>query len=99
MKVNKFTPEINYINNKNIINIKNAQKNALMETFRKKNIPFRDFKIKKLNEETLGELFSYFILETAIIGRMLKIDPFNQPAVEQVKISTKNILTNKNFQK
>ncbi len=39
-----------------------------------------------------GELFSYFILETAIIGQLVGINPFNQPAVEQVKTFTKNIL-------
>jgi len=58
----------------------------------KKNIPFREFKIKKINEETLGQLFSYFIIETIIIGKLLKINPYDQPAVEQVKIFTKQIL-------
>ena len=43
-------------------------------------------------EEVLGELFSYFILETAIIGQLSNINPFNQPAVEQVKINTKKKL-------
>ena len=52
-----------------------------------------EFEIKKdLNEETLGELFSYFMLETALVGKMAKINPFNQPAVEQIKIITKNLL-------
>ena len=46
----------------------------------------------------LGEIFSYFILETIIIGKLSKINPFDQPAVEQVKIFTKNYLIKK-FQK
>jgi len=45
-----------------------------------------------VSEEVLGELFSYFMLETSIIGNLAKINPFNQPAVEQVKINTKKIL-------
>lgn len=57
-----------------------------------KNIPFREFKIKKINEVILGKLFSYFILETVIIGKILNINPFDQPAVEQVKVYTKEIL-------
>ena len=56
---------------------------------RKKEIPFREFKIKKCDEETLGQLFSYFILETSIVGKILGINPFDQPAVEQVKKITK----------
>ena len=58
-----------------------------------KRIPFREFKIKELNEETLGELFSYYILETIITGKLIDINPFDQPAVEQVKITTKKLLS------
>ena len=81
-----------FLNKKNLQTIKNAQKNALIKTLKKNNIPFREFKIKKINEETLGKLFSYFILETVIIGKLLKLNPFDQPAVEQVKIYTKKLL-------
>ncbi len=85
--------EVNFLNNKNLSKIKKAQKNALIKTFKQKKIPYREIKIKKINEETLGELFSYFILETAILGKLSKIDPFNQPAVQAVKIRTKQNLT------
>ena len=59
----------------------------------KKKIPYREFQINSLNEENLGELFSLFILETAIIGKLSKLNPFDQPAVEQVKIDTKKQLS------
>ena len=81
-----------FLNKKNLQTIKNAQKNALIKTLKKNNIPFREFKINKINEETLGKLFSYFILETVIIGKLLNLNPFDQPAVEQVKIYTKKLL-------
>ena len=35
---------------------------------------------------TIGSLFSYFILETAISGMLSKLNPYDQPAVEQVNI-------------
>ena len=81
-----------FLNKKTIKNVKDAQKNALIKTLKKKNIPFREFKIKKIDEAVLGEMFSYFILETVLTGRLLKINPYDQPAVEQVKISTKRLL-------
>ena len=84
--------EKNFLNNKTLNSIKKAQKNALIKTLKNKNIPFREFKIKNINEEVLGELFSYFILETVIIGKLTNINPFDQPAVEQVKIYTKDLL-------
>ena len=79
--------------NQNILNkVVHAQKESFIKVLKKKNIPFREFKIKKLNEETLGEMFSYFILETAIIGNLLNINPFDQPAVEELKRLTKKFL-------
>ena len=58
----------------------------------KKKIPFRSFQIKKRNEQTLGELFSFFILETILLGKCLNLDPYNQPAVELIKKETKRLL-------
>ena len=40
----------------------------------------------------MGELFSYFILEIIFVGKLSKINPFDQPSVEQVKKSTIKIL-------
>ena len=92
VKTLNLDPNIKFLNNKNLSEIKLAQKNALIQALKKGNIPFREIKIKKFNEETLGQLFSYFILETVLIGIMANINPFDQPAVEQVKINTKSFL-------
>ena len=92
INIKKFINSKSYLNKKSMSLVKNAQKNALIKSFYKNKVPFREFKIKKINEKSLGELFSYFIFETIIIGKLAKIDPFNQPAVEQVKNFTKNYL-------
>ena len=81
------------LDKKKISTIKNAQKKALIKAFIRKKIPFREFKIKKENEEVLGQLFSLFIVETIIVGKLLKINPFDQPAVEEVKNNTKKMLS------
>tara|TARA_B100000700_G_scaffold67056_1_gene74138 strand:+ start:556 stop:1710 length:1155 start_codon:yes stop_codon:yes gene_type:complete len=83
-----------YLRDKSFSKIIYAQKSATEKVFYKKKIPFRSFKIKKRNEETLGELFCFFILETILLGRALKINPFDQPAVELIKKETKKILIN-----
>ncbi len=74
------------------------QKNAMIALFKNKKIPFLSIEITKRDEETIGELFSYFILETVFVGEVLNINPFDQPAVEQLKILTKQNLFKK-FQK
>ena len=88
----KISNRLVLINKKSINDIKIAQKKALIRSLKEKKIPFREFKLKKINEETLGELFSYFILETVIIGKLINVNPFDQPAVEHVKKYTKNLL-------
>jgi glucose-6-phosphate isomerase len=81
-----------YLKNKNINIIKYSQKLATEKAFKLKNIPFRSFEINHRNEKTLGELFCFFILETILLGRALKVNPFDQPAVELIKKETKKIL-------
>ena len=82
-----------YLKNKDINHIIYAQKQATESVFKNKKIPFRSFEILKRDEKTLGELFTFFILETILLGRALKINPFDQPAVELIKTETKKILT------
>ncbi len=81
-----------YLKNKNLQDIIYAQKKATENVFNKKNIPFRSFEIKKRNEKTLGELFCFFILETILIGKLLNLNPYDQPAVELIKQETKKLL-------
>ena len=83
---------LNYLKNKSLAKIKTAQKNALIESLKRKKISFREIEINSINEETLGELFSYFILETVMIGNLSGINPFDQPSVEEVKVLTKKFL-------
>ena len=91
--VKNFSKKIMFLNNKSLDIIKKAQKNSLIKTLIKKGIPFREFSIRESDEETLGQLFSYFIIETIFIARLSNINPFNQPAVEQVKNYTKKLLS------
>ena len=37
-------------------------------------------------------MFAYFMVETIMLGKAIKINPFDQPGVEQVKIITKKNL-------
>ena len=89
---NLVLSEQKFLKNKDVNQIMFAQKKATEIVFKKKNIPFRSFEIKKRDEKTLGELFCFFILETILIGKAFKINPFDQPAVELLKKETKKIL-------
>ena len=81
-----------FLINKNLEFIINAQCNATKNIFKLKKIPFRQITFNKKNEEELGEIFTFFVLETILLSRLMNINPFDQPAVEQVKIETKRFL-------
>ena len=85
-------PSQKFLKNKKITDIIYAQKIATEKVFDQNKIPYRSFEIKKRDEKTLGELFCFFMLETILIGNCLKINPFDQPAVELIKQQTKKIL-------
>ena len=95
MKINNniFGKSFSFLENKELSKVVQSQKDALIKVLKKKKIPYREFKINKINEKILGELFSYFMLETSLVGKFTNINPFNQPAVEEVKLLTKQFLT------
>jgi glucose-6-phosphate isomerase len=81
-----------YLKSKNLGNILYNQCVATQNVFKKKKIPFRSFQVEKTDEGSLGELFTFFILETILLGKALKINPYDQPSVELIKIETKKRL-------
>ena len=81
-----------YLKNKSLEQIMYAQKNATEKIFSKKKISFRSFEIIQRNEKSLGELFCFFILETILLGKLLKVNPYDQPSVELIKKETKKNL-------
>ena len=93
IKNSKILSSQKSLKNRNLSEVIYAQKKATENVFSKKNIPFRSFEIKKRDEKTLGELFCFFILETILIGKSLNLNPYDQPAVELIKLETKRILT------
>ena len=89
---NKLLTSHSYLKNKNLGEIVMSQKLATEKVFLNKKIPFRSFEVINRDENTIGELFCFFVLETILIGRALKIYPYDQPAVELIKKETKKIL-------
>ena len=83
-----------YLKNKSIGQVIESQKKATQNVFFQKKIPFRNIEVKNRNEESIGELFCFFMLETILLGRALGVNPFDQPSVELVKTETKKYLVN-----
>src|SRR5262249_33054060 len=69
-----------------------AQGRATADTLAKNGRPVRTIHLERLDERTLGALLMHFMLETVIAGRLLGVDPFDQPAVEEGKTLAKKYL-------
>ena len=93
IKNKKLLSGYNFLKDKNIKSVMIAQKDAVKKVFKKQGLNFRNIEILNKDEESLGIVFTYFMLETILLGKLMKLNPFDQPAVESIKKETKKILS------
>lgn len=88
-------PRLGYLAGRTMGDLLDAEQRATLQSLRNNGCPVRVLRIGKLDEETLGALFMHYMLETIIAAKLLMIDAFDQPAVEEGKILTRQYLTTK----
>ena len=93
IKQNLFGREFSCFSNKELNKIKTAQKNAFIKVLKRKKIPYREVEVNEINEEVLGELFAHFIIEVTMVAKLIGVNAFDQPAVEEIKLLTKKNLS------
>ena len=84
--------ELKYLNGKTLGELLNAEQKATIETLAANNRPVRVIELEKLDEETLGMLIMHLMLETIIAAKLLGVNPYDQPAVEEGKARTKKLM-------
>lgn len=70
-----------------------AQAEAVPEALGTAGRPVRRIDLDRLDEEAFGALVMHMMLETILAGRLLGVDPFDQPAVELAKVLTRDRLS------
>ncbi|HKZ97012.1 MAG TPA: glucose-6-phosphate isomerase [Hyphomicrobiaceae bacterium] len=70
-----------------------AQAHAVAEALAKAGRPVRTVDLDRLDERSVGALLMHFMIETILAGRLIGVDPFDQPAVELAKALTKERLS------
>lgn len=81
-----------YLRGRTMGDLLDAEQRATAETLIRNQRPTRLIHIDKVDEGTLGALMMHFMLETIIAAHLLDIDPFDQPAVEEGKVLTRDYL-------
>lgn len=77
---------------KHVGDVVDAQSHAIADALTKAGRPVRTIDVETLDERTLGALLMHFMIETILAGRLLGLDPFDQPAVELAKVLTRERL-------
>jgi glucose-6-phosphate isomerase len=79
-------PGLGYLEGKAIGDLVMAEARATYETFASHKLPCRLIALDKLSEETVGALIMHFMLETIVSAKLLGVNAFDQPAVEEGKV-------------
>jgi glucose-6-phosphate isomerase len=65
---------------------------GVMAAHAKANIPMIKIDIEEINEYSLGQLLYFLMMTCAVTGKLMGVDPFNQPGVEDYKQEIRNLL-------
>jgi glucose-6-phosphate isomerase len=69
-----------------------AECRATAQTLFKNGRPVRTMHVAKVDAFSMGALMMHFMLETILTGRLMGVDPFNQPGVEEGKVLARQYL-------
>jgi glucose-6-phosphate isomerase len=81
-----------YLGGRTVGDLVEAQQRAIPEALTNAGRPVRTVDFEALDEEILGSLLMHFMIETILAARLLDVDPFDQPAVEEGKRLTQRYL-------
>ncbi len=86
---------LDYLANQSLGDLLLAEADATAATTVQGKRPTRIIRIATLDERTLGALMMHYVLETIFAAHLWGIDAFNQPAVEDAKILTRQYLADR----
>lgn len=69
-----------------------AEARATAKTLANRGLPLRVITLPTIDETTLGGLYMHYMLETILTADLLGVNPFDQPAVEEGKILTRDYM-------
>ncbi|HUE65788.1 MAG TPA: hypothetical protein VMO78_15545 [Rhizomicrobium sp.] len=86
---------LKYLAGKKLGDLVDAEARATAQTLFKNGRPVRQIHLAKVDEFHLGALMMHFMLETIIMGKLMGVDPFDQPGVEEGKVLARQYLAQK----
>ena len=91
--------EINYLSDKTMDYVNKKAMEGTIKAHVDGGVPNIVINIDELNEESLGQLIYFFELACAMSGKLLGVNPFNQPGVEKYKTNMFKLLGKPGYKK
>lgn len=85
---------LDYLAGHTIGDLVSAEQRATLESLADAGRPVRRIHMPRLDEQHLGALMMHFMLETMLAAKLMRINAFDQPAVEDGKQRARDILKN-----
>jgi len=83
---------LKYLAGRKMGDLVDAEARATAQTLFKNGRPVRQIHLAKVDEFHMGALMMHFMLETIIMGKLMGVDPFDQPGVEEGKVLARKYL-------
>ena len=83
---------LDYLAGKPLGDLVDAEARATAQTLSRNGRPVRQIHVPVIDEKSVGALMMHFMLETILMGRLMGVDPFDQPGVEEGKILARQYL-------
>jgi glucose-6-phosphate isomerase len=80
------------LNQKSITQVMEAIYEGTTGSYQKRKLPFVEVILDKLNEEELGAFLQFKMIETMLLGKLMGVNAFDQPNVEEYKKITRRLL-------
>ncbi|MAR79245.1 MAG: hypothetical protein CMM18_03335 [Rhodospirillaceae bacterium] len=77
-----------FLNGISIDSINEVFAKVIIKALKDSGRPYRVILLDDLDEFTIGQLFTHFMLETILTSELLDLNPFDQPAIEKIKKDT-----------
>jgi glucose-6-phosphate isomerase len=86
---------LDYLAGKAMGDLVAAEVRATAETLSRNGRPVRRIHLPKIDAPSIGALMMHLMLETILMGKLMGVDPFNQPGVEEGKVLARDYLKSK----
>ncbi len=94
---NMQIPDIDAINKMTFSEHLNKNKELILTLLNENKKEILEYKLTEFNEKNISELITQHIMEIMLLGRALEINPFGQPAVENIKQKLEESVKNDPF--